>query len=318
MKIVLPRANANFNKQMDPSYYDYDAYTFPLGGIDGYGITQRMGRGKYSEVFSGRRVSSGSRIVIKVLKPVRPSKINREILVLKHLDHPNIIPLRDVVQDRSSGSYALIFDYVKSDETARVFESAGLEDIRHYARQILEALRYAHSRGIMHRDVKPQNIIVDSRTNHLFIIDWGLAEFYHPEQEYSVRVASRYYKGPELLVDYPYYDYSLDVWSFGCVLAELLFRKAPFFSGLKGSEQIFELIRVLGTRDLEDYVGRFEIPYEVPKAAQADRVPLASFLPEGSDSPLMRSALELLESVLVYDHSARPTAAECLESPFFQ
>jgi serine/threonine protein kinase len=74
----------------------------------------------------------------------------------------------------------------------------------------------------MHRDVKPQNIIVNPNKKILKLIDWGLAEFYHMGQDYNVRVASRYFKGPELLVDYNYYDYSLDIWSTGCMLASMV------------------------------------------------------------------------------------------------
>ena len=69
--------------------------------------------------------------------------------------------------------------------------------------------------GVMHRDIKPHNVMIDHNKKKLRIIDWGLAEFYHKGQEYNVRVASRYFKGPELLVGYHYYDYSLDMWSLG-------------------------------------------------------------------------------------------------------
>ena len=81
------------------------------------------------------------------------------------------------------------------------------------------------------RDVKPHNVMIDHENRRLRLIDWGLAEFYHPGQEYNVRVASRYFKGPELLVDYQMYDYSLDMWSLGCMLASMIFRKEPFFHG---------------------------------------------------------------------------------------
>lgn len=71
----------------------------------------------------------------------------------------------------------------------------------------------------MHRDVKPHNVMIDHQQRKLRLIDWGLAEFYHPRKEYNVRVASRYFKGPELLVDLQDYDYSLDMWSLGCMFA---------------------------------------------------------------------------------------------------
>ena len=74
----------------------------------------------------------------------------------------------------------------------------------------------------MHRDIKPHNIMYDHEKRQLEIIDWGLADFYFPNKDYNVRVASRYFKGPELLVDYQYYDYSLDIWSLGCTLASIV------------------------------------------------------------------------------------------------
>ena len=76
--------------------------------------------------------------------------------------------------------------------------------------------------GIMHRDIKPLNILIDHPEKKIRIIDWGLAEFYFPGKEYNVRVASRYFKGPELLVDYIYYDYSLDIWSLGATFAGMV------------------------------------------------------------------------------------------------
>merc|ERR1712183_447645 len=87
----------------------------------------------------------------------------------------------------------------------------------------------------------------------------GLAEFYHPGQEYNVRVASRYFKGPELLVDYRYYDYSLDMWSLGCMLASMIFRKEPFFHGHDNYDQLVRIAKVLGTEDLYEYLDKYNV-----------------------------------------------------------
>lgn len=95
----------------------------------------------------------------------------------------------------------------------------------------MESLAYCHSKGIMHRDVKPSNIIVDPATLEIKLIDWGLSEFYLENQEYHTRVSSKPYKGPELLIGYKFYDFAMDMWSAGCVLAGLIFNKCYFFLG---------------------------------------------------------------------------------------
>ncbi len=157
-------------------------------------------------------------IVIKILKPVKKTKIRREIKILDTLrDGPNIIKLIDVVRDQESKTPALIMEYVDTgDMNFRELYSKFTDlDVRYYMHEILKGLDYCHSMGVMHRDIKPHNVMIDHQKKKLRIIDWGLAEFYHKGQEYNVRVASRYFKGPELLVGYHYYDYSLDMWSLG-------------------------------------------------------------------------------------------------------
>lgn len=95
--------------------------------------------------------------------------------------------------------------------------------------------------------------------SQLRLIDWGLAEFYHPNTEYNVRVASRYFKGPELLVDFQEYDYSLDMWSLGCMFASMIFRKEPFFHGHDNYDQLVKITKVLGTDELYAYLEKYDI-----------------------------------------------------------
>mmetsp|Transcript_15605 Transcript_15605/g.23938 ORF Transcript_15605/g.23938 Transcript_15605/m.23938 type:complete len:126 (+) Transcript_15605:415-792(+) len=116
-------------------------------------------------------------------------------------------------------------------ETKLLFHDLDDYHMRLYLYKLLEALDYSHSHGIMHRDVKPLNIVINHQSKQLRLIDWGLADFYKPDQEYNVRVASRYYKGPELLVEDKLYHYSLDIWSTGCTMANMIFRIDTFFKG---------------------------------------------------------------------------------------
>merc|ERR1719352_127980 len=101
--------------------------------------------------------------------------------------------------------------------------------------------------------------MINHELRQLRLIDWGLAEFYHPGREVNVRVASRYYKGPELLVDYQLYDYSLDVWSLGCMLAGMIFRKEPFFRGDDNFDQLNKITKILGTDGLFAYLDKYDL-----------------------------------------------------------
>jgi len=166
------------------------------------------------------------------LKPVRVEKIHRETKILQTLyGGPNIVKLYDVARDPASKTPCLVFEYIPNVETKVLSRTLRRGDIRLYIYKILEALDFAHSHGIMHRDVKPLNIIINHQERDLKLIDWGLADYYKPDSEYNVRVASRYYKGPELLVEDRKYHYSLDIWSLGCTFAGMLFNVDTFFKG---------------------------------------------------------------------------------------
>lgn len=161
----------------------------------------------------------------------------------------NVINLLDVVRDPATKTPALIMEFVDTGEQdfRKLYRTFTDFDVKYYIYEVLKALDYCHSMGIIHRDVKPHNIMIDHKKRKLRLIDWGLAEFYHPGQNYNVRVASRYFKGPELLVNYNYYDYSLDIWSLGCMFAGMIFHKEPFFQGRDNYDQLVKITKICGT-----------------------------------------------------------------------
>ncbi|XP_048531891.1 casein kinase II subunit alpha-2-like [Triticum urartu] len=317
----IARVYADANSQRPKEYWDYEALDIEWGEQDGYEVLRKVGKGKYSEVFEGLRTGSEERCVIKILKPVRKKKIKREIKILQNLyGGPNIIKLLDVVRDDDSKTPSLIFEYVNNTDFRVLYPTLSDYDIRYYIFELLKALDFSHSRGIMHRDVKPHNIMIDHEKRQLRLIDWGLAEFYHPRMEYNVRVASRCYKGPELLVDLLDYDYSLDLWSLGCMFAAMIFRVDPFFHGQDNYQQLVKITKVLGTEDFHRYLEKYGLrldPQLEMLVGRHRKKPWEKFVDSGNRHLVSPEAIDFLDKLLRYDHQERLTAKEAMAHPYF-
>jgi casein kinase II subunit alpha len=159
----LPKYYANVCEEMPPEYSDYENFEVKFGSQDNYEIIKKIGRGKYSEVYEGINTANGERIVIKILKPVKKTKIRREIKILQTLKGGvNIINLIDVVRDPMTKTPALIMEYVDTGDVdfRTLYKSFSDFDIRYYIFEVLRALDFCHSKGITHRDVKPHNVLL--------------------------------------------------------------------------------------------------------------------------------------------------------------
>ncbi|XP_012787675.2 casein kinase II subunit alpha-like [Sorex araneus] len=315
------RVYTDINLQKPQEYWDYETYIVDWGIQDNYQLVRKLSRGKYGEVFEAIDITNNEKRVAKILKPIKRKKIKREIKVLKNLQGgPNIITLLDIVRDVESRVPALIFPYVNNTDFKKLYDMLTDFEVRFYTYEILKALDFSHGMGVMHRDVKPHNVLIDHDQRKLWLIDWGLAEFYHPGQKYNVRVASRYYKAPELLVDYDMYNYSLDMWSLGCMLASMIFRKEPFFQGRDNNDQLLRISKVLGTESLYDYIGKYKIKLHSSfkdLIGKHTRKPWERFVHSGNQDLVNPQALDFLDKLLEYDHETRITAREAMDHPYF-
>lgn len=317
----IAKIYANVNVERPREYWDYENATIQWGNMDNYQVIRKIGRGKYSEVFEGINITNNEHCVIKILKPVKKKKIKREITILQNLSGgPFISPLFDVVREPQTKTPSLIVKWVNNTDFKVLYPTFTDYDCRYYLYKILVALDYSHSNGIMHRDVKPHNIMIDHSKRELSLIDWGLAEYYHPGREYNVRVASRYFKGPELLVDFQEYDYSLDLWSFGCTMASMIFMREPFFKGRDNYDQLVKIVKVLGTEEFEKYLKKYNIELDSHYdglIGTHSRKPWNLFITRECEHLVSADALDLLDHLLKYDHQERYTAAEAMKHKYF-
>jgi tRNA A-37 threonylcarbamoyl transferase component Bud32 len=199
----------------------------------------KIGQGTYSNVYKARDLQSGKIVALKRVRFVNmdPDSVRfmaREIHILRRLDHPNVIRLEGIVTSRLSHSLYLVFEYMEHD-LAGLAALSGQRftepQVKCLMRQILEGLSHCHARGVLHRDIKGSNLLIDDN-GLLRIADFGLATFFDPgkRQPMTSRVVTLWYRPPELLLGATEYGVAVDLWSTGCILAELLAGK-PIMPG---------------------------------------------------------------------------------------
>ncbi|KAK9674457.1 hypothetical protein RND81_12G233900 [Saponaria officinalis] len=287
---------------------------------DSFEKLDKIGQGTYSNVYRARDLEQRKIVALKKvrfdnLEPESVRFMAREIHILRRLDHPNVIKLEGLVTSRMSCSLYLVFEYMEHDLAGLASHPAVKftePQVKCYMQQLLRGLDHCHSRGILHRDIKGSNLLID---NHgiLKIADFGLASFYDPHQRQPLtsRVVTLWYRPPELLLGATYYGTSVDLWSSGCILAELYAGK-PIMPGRTEVEQLHKIFKLCGSPS-EEYWRKSKLPHATifkPQQPYARRV-VETF----RDFPV--PALSLLEILLSVDPADRGSASSALKSEFF-
>jgi len=235
---------------------------------------------------------------------------------------PNIIELLDVVHDSENPNFpSILLEHVENTDPKKLYPTFTDMDVRFYMYELLKALDYCHSHDIMHRDIKPRNVVIDHASKKLRLVDWGLASFHQPGQEYGVRVSSLHYKAPELLVGLKQYDCAIDTWSAGCMLASFVFKQErAFFLGHDDTSQLCKISTVLGTSKLFAFLKKYGLELDPAMAASVQRHsrrPWENFVSLQNLHLASPEALDLIDKMLVYDPACRLSAKDAMAHPYF-
>lgn len=282
---------------------------------------EKIGEGTYGVVYKARDKATGKHIALKKIRLAHeaegvPSTAIREIALLKELRHPNVVRLLDVVPHDKK--LYLVFEYMSEDLKKHMDKAVSTKTplaaqlVKSYLWQLLQGIAYCHSHRILHRDLKPQNLLIDLEGN-IKLADFGLARaFGMPLRTYTHEVVTLWYRAPEILLGARFYSTSVDVWSIGCIFAEMLMLKA-LFQGDSEIDQLFRIFRTLGTPDEDSWPGVTNLPDYKPTFPRWDPQSLVNIVtgldPDGED---------LILKLLIADPEARIPAKKALSHRYFR
>ncbi|WVZ02564.1 hypothetical protein V8G54_023370 [Vigna mungo] len=280
----------------------------------------KIGQGTYSTVYKARDVINRKFVALKKVRfdnldPESVKFMAREIHVLRRLDHPNIIKLEGLVTSHMSRSLYLVFEYMEHDLTGLAsnpeikFSEAQLKC---YMQQLLSGLDHCHSHGVLHRDIKGSNLLIDNN-GILKIADFGLASFFDPHHSVPLtsRVVTLWYRPPELLLGANHYGVAVDLWSTGCILGEL-YTGRPILPGKTEVEQLHRIFKLCGSPS-DEYWLKLRLSHStVFRPPHHYRRCVAETF---KDYP--STAVKLIETLLSVEPAQRGTAAAALKSEFF-
>ncbi|KAF7304749.1 Protein kinase domain-containing protein [Mycena kentingensis (nom. inval.)] len=280
-----------------------------------------IGNGSFGVVYQAKLVPSGDEIAIKKVLQDKRFK-NRELQIMRLVSHPNVVDLMayfylngEKPTQKDEVYLNLVLEYVPetvyraSRHYAKLKQPMPMLQIKLYMYQLLRSLAYIHSLGICHRDIKPQNLLLNPSTGVLKLCDFGSAKILVAGEPNVSYICSRYYRAPELIFGATNYTTNIDIWSTGCVMAELMMGQ-PLFPGESGIDQLVEIIKILGTPSREQ-IKTMNPNYMEHKFPQIRPHPFSKvFRPRTAPE-----AIDLVSKLLEYTPSARLSAVEAMAFP---
>ena len=292
-----------------------------MPGFARYEKDKKIGEGTYAVVYQGWAIRKDEDKPVKIaIKKIKAGQFKdgldisaiREVKFLKGLEHPNIIKLIDVFAHKTSLS--LVLEYLDTDlevliKNKNVIFSAA--DVKSWMLMLLRGLWHCHRHFVLHRDLKPNNLLL-AADGTLKLADFGLARDYgDPNRPMTSQAVTRWYRPPELLLGSKQYGVYVDMWSVGCIFAELMLR-TPYFAAETDIGQLQTIFRALGTPTLDDWPGMQLLP-DYHEFAVFPKTPMASLFTAAS-----QDTLDLLERMVVFDPLQRITADQAIDHQYFR
>lgn len=281
-----------------------------------------IGKGAYGVVCSARNLLMNDKVAIKKIAGAFENVIDakrtlREIKLVRHLQHENIVQIKDIIPPTNRVNFKdvyVVYELMDTDLHQIIRSPQPLSDdhVQYFLYQVLRGLKYIHSANILHRDLKPSNLLVNANCD-LKICDFGLARTSNREKEFMTEyVVTRWYRAPELLLSCCEYTTSIDVWSVGCIFAELLGRK-PLFPGKDYVHQLNLITKVIGSPsdDELDFITSEKAKRYIRSLPKNERLDFHKLWPHANNT-----AVDLIDKMLVFDPTKRITVEEALEHPY--
>ncbi|KAL4371110.1 hypothetical protein HN51_015674 [Arachis hypogaea] len=301
--------------------------TVVLSAKEAFEKLEKVGEGTYGKVYRARDKATGKIVALKKTRlhedeeGVPPTTL-REVSILRMLSRdPHVVRLMDVKQGQNKEGKTvlyLVFEYMDTDlkKFIRSFRQTGQfippKTVKSLMYQLCKGVAFCHGHGILHRDLKPHNLLMDRTTMMLKIADLGLARaFTVPIKKYTHEILTLWYRAPEVLLGATHYSMAVDMWSVGCIFAELVAKQA-LFPGDSELQQLLHIFRLLGTPNEEVWPGVSKLMnwHEYPQWTPQE---LYMAVPTLDDQ-----GVDLLSQMLQYEPSKRISAKKAMEHPYFQ
>ncbi|XP_065349240.1 cyclin-dependent kinase 17-like isoform X2 [Cloeon dipterum] len=289
-----------------------------FGRMETYTKLDRLGQGTYATVFKGRSRLTDNLVALKEIRLEHeegaPCTAIREVSLLKELRHANIVTLHDIVHTEKS--LTLVFEYLEKD-LKQYMDDCGniltMNNVKIFLYQLLRGLAYCHRRRILHRDLKPQNLLINEK-GELKLADFGLARAKSvPTKTYSNEVVTLWYRPPDVLLGTTEYSTPIDMWGVGCIFYEMACGR-PLFPGATVEEELELIFRCLGVPTESSWSGLSQyLETHGPPKMSKNQEPLMSRAPR-----LDHDGIDLLTKFLCYEAKNRISAAEAMKHPYFR